>query len=171
MNAVIFYIWIIINTVALIAAIYLFYHYTRLIYRRVNAFVAIIFVFLSLNFLGRNVQNNQKTNKIQLNTNTQSLEAEKFENIVVQDTYLSKIYLSVSYKQEYRTQTTVPLTVESYQSGLLFGRFWEQSHISLQKTSNTEFSYIITGTYDWRLLGISIFKQSKSFNGKINLNE
>jgi hypothetical protein len=125
-------------------------------------------LFLSFTINPKN--DNANSNKIKTwNFNAPDNSYKNIQSAVqinIDKTTMSNYILGVSYEKENATQNTIPINAYSYTTGFGDGTNWLPTSITLSKTSdNNKMKYQVNGIIKWKLLGIKIYSQQKSFNG------
>lgn len=179
-NSIFYLLWILINAATLIGAIYLFIHYTRLINKRIGTFPALIFIVAiigNINSVSSTSPSEHKTVVLNSADNTgystelkNIVRTEKLKNVTLAENKLVELKLAIHYRYDSTKKSIIPLNAYTTRSGFVGGINWELDNISVHKTANNTYSYYVHGLYDWRILGLKIYTQSKSFEGKITLD-
>lgn len=170
-NSIVYFLWMLINATVLFGSIYLFFRYTRLINKRVGTIPAVLFVVFSLSFISSiSPENNAMKDKtIIFNTTDSHAYTPKLKAITIDENMLSKILFLIDYQYDTTKTALIPLRAYTSQSGFIGGIQWVQNDIQINKTSANTISYQVTGQYSWRILGMNIYTQDKSYNGDIEL--
>ena len=88
------------------------------------------------------------------------------ETIILEDNMTMKINLSVVYSN--KNEALIPTQATSYLTGIVSGYDWKLESIdTTEKIDEEEKDFIAIGILKWKLFGITIYSQEKSFKGKI----
>ena len=168
-------LWALINIGIFIFFILTCIRATKLIREKFGLFAAIIFVFGLLSFVSApNTNNNENRN--QLNPSHTRFNADesiemysgKFVTVPLERNLVSSYGLVISYGISKEEHLNIPVTASSHTLGLVSGTKWIPASITVNQTDdNKKFRYQVIGTVEWRLLGYTIYSQSKSFKGTV----
>lgn len=86
------------------------------------------------------------------------------ETIVLEENIAMNINLSVFYSND--NGVFVPIHATSYLSGLVSGYDWKMETINRIGNIEEEKDFIASGILEWKLFGITIYSQEKSYKGK-----
>ena len=160
-------IWGILNAAIFIAFILICFQAVRFIREKFGLFACVIFAFGLLSFISKPKDADSEYKKFDLNnkvTKVPNVTSGHNKSIVIEDDLTSKMNLSVSYTEKEL------LTAQSIREGFISGTNWHPISIILNKsTGENQYVYSVYGTLEWRILGITIYSQSKKFEGKIEL--
>lgn len=147
---------------------------TKLVKEKIGLFAAIIFVLGLLSFLGQPAKDNYNratnSNKIDsfIFTSEDNLNrnASFSVSINLENNWISKKNLGIKYGNNKGGQINIPISAYSTRSGFISGTIWRPISINVNRTNdNNKFRYDVIGMVDWKLLGVTIYTQSKRFNG------
>jgi hypothetical protein len=92
-------------------------------------------------------------------------------NITMDKTFISRYNLDIFYRKN-KQELNVPVSASSSISGFFSGTYWIPESISVTKTKdNNKFQYCVTGLVDWKLFGSTIYTQSKTYKGAIQIKK
>ena len=90
----------------------------------------------------------------------------KLQQVLLEDNLTFDINMLVKYfidQNEY-----IPIESNSFLTGLVSGYVWEFNSIDTNKYGpNKNSEYIANGILKWNLFGITVYRESKTFNGTI----
>lgn len=87
-------------------------------------------------------------------------------NIDLEKTLISTYNLSIQYGQNKTTKLNVPITASSSTAGFISGTKWRPISIIVnQRADNKTLEYQVYGTLEWKLLGATVYNQSKMYTG------
>lgn len=170
-NSYLYFLWILINAITIIGAFYLFIHYTSLINKRIGTFPALIFIvaiFGSISSVSNTITTKNKS--IEFNSADNNAYSTELKNVILAQNKLVTLNLAIHYQNDSTKNTVLPLEAYTVRSGFVGGVNWELDNIFVHKIENNTYSYYVNGLCDWRILGLKIYTQSLSFEGKINLD-
>ena len=82
---------------------------------------------------------------------------------------ISKKYLRIKYAKDKQGQLNIPISAYSSTTGFIFGTNWNPISMIVTRTDdNNKFQYHVDGIFCWKLLGATIYTQSKKFNGIVS---
>ena len=169
-NSFIYLVWIILNIIACWSLIYLFFYYTKLIYKRTNTFVAIIFILLIFNFLnGISPSKLTNNNTIILNNSLPNAYNPIYKHYILEENTFSKMDISLKYQFDTTQVNTIPLYVYTSHTGFISGVKWIQNDIQINKLSNQTYHYSVSGYYNWDILGFNILTFHKYYTGDLTI--
>lgn len=94
--------------------------------------------------------------------------ATSFINIEIEKNWMSKKHLGVNYGKDIHGLISIPISAYSTNTGFVSGTVWKPISIKVTRTGdNNKFQYFIVGVVDWKLLGATIYTQSKEFAGDV----
>lgn len=160
-------IWGILNIAIFIAFIVICFQALKFIREKMGLFACVIFALGLLSFTSKPKDNNSEFKQFDLNNKTAKVANSnngRNQRIVIDDNLTSKMSLSVNYTAKEL------LNAQSSREGFISGTNWYPISIILNKSNGeNQYVYSVYGTLEWRLLGITIYSQSKKFEGKIEL--
>jgi len=170
----IYLLWGLINVGLFIFFIVVCFKATKLIRENVGLFASIIFVFGLLSFIGQS--NNDSDNK-ELNSN--QIKSWKFNSedslnnaesffldIDLEKNLVSEFNLGIKYVRIKESLENMPISANSSMTGFVSGTSWKPKSIIVKRTNtNDRFNYFVAGVVEWKLLGMTVYLQSKDYKG------
>lgn len=108
----------------------------------------------------------KNSNRITINEDYNKNSNSKIKQVVIEDNLTFDINLLVKYlidQNEY-----IPIESNSFLTGLVSGYVWEFNSINMNNyNSNKKPEFIANGVLKWNLFGITVYSESKTFNGTI----
>jgi hypothetical protein len=167
-------IWGLINIALFLFFIFICFQAIILVKDKLGIFAALLFVFGTLSFVGFSNNDNQShepyANRIKhwdftpqdsIVQNTMN-----YIHIDIEKTLISKYNLGIQYGQEKSSKLNAPITASSATEGLVSGTYWRPISIIVNQTKdNKKFEYTVLGKIEWKLLGATVYSQSKIFKG------
>lgn len=138
---------------------------------------AIFFVFVILSLYGRgNNSGETQSNSIQSKFGNFALEENLgkslHQSVVIdlEETIFSKYQLTIQYGKDKELKNNLPVSAWSYVSGFEGGTQWTPVNIIINHTNDDqEFEYEVTGILNWKLLGMDVLDQAKTWKGTVAL--
>ncbi|MEJ7911920.1 MAG: hypothetical protein WKF70_02110 [Chitinophagaceae bacterium] len=167
-------LWGLINLALVIFFIGLCLGATKLIKERFGIFACIVFVFGLLSFAGGSNDNNDYDDHESLKLRKWNFTPEQrvsqntpvFQYTNLEETLFSKYLLGISYATMKTDQSIVPISASSLTTGLTMGTVWKPISIDINSTrNNSQLEYVVNGVLKWKLLGATIYTQSKEYKG------
>jgi hypothetical protein len=171
-------LWGLLNISLFLFFITICFKGTKLIREKLGLLASIIFVFGLLSFMGNttNPENqnpeNNKTRKWEF-TPVEKITSNttQFFTIELEKTLISKYELDILYGQDQASKTIVPINAYSLTSGFVSGTNWKPLMIRVDTTEkNGKLLYWVEGVVEWKLLGSTIYSQSKNYKGSVEVN-
>lgn len=168
-------LWAILNTGLFVFFIVICFRATKLLREKAGLFVSIVFVFGLFSFV---CNFNEKTTlpKNQINssqfTPRDNLEINSFfhTKVTLKNNLISKHNLSISYGKSKERHSYVPINAYSHTEGFISGTNWIPHHIEVSPTGvSTQFEYSVNATTEWKLLGLTVFSNSRDYSGFVNI--
>lgn len=169
-------LWGILNIAVFIFFVIIFFRAIRLIREHFGLFAAIIFVLGLFAFMRSSEKDrtNEPGNNIPIRTFTfVSIDSVHIPltnsiRVILEKTPISKYMLFIHYGIDRRTQITMPVHASSYATGITSGLDWRPVAVVVNRTSESgKFSYQVDGTLEWNLLNLTLYSQSKSYEGDV----
>ena len=92
-------------------------------------------------------------------------------NITLERTFISRYNLDIFYRKN-KQELNIPVSASSSTTGFISGTSWTPESINVTKTKdNNTFQYSVTGLVDWKLLGSTIYTQSKTYKGAVQIKK
>jgi hypothetical protein len=173
----IYLIWGLLNIVIIVYFLVICIKATRFLRQKIGLFAAIFFVVGLLLLLGQPTKDSYssglKSNDTKvwdfapgdsLNSNATFL-----LNVELEENLISKKRLLIKHGKDIQGQHNIPISAYSLTTGFISGTTWKPTSISVSRTNdNNKFQYFVVGIVDWKLLGVTIYTQSKRFNGIVS---
>jgi hypothetical protein len=148
----------------------------KLARNHVGGFATIIFVFGLLSFVGGSKSDSNLAKFSQIKTFNFALEdtleqnSGKFSHLILENHWVTKYDLGLNYGKETTSQNNTPISAYSGMTGLVMGTNWKPLNINILKTTeNNKFRYVVYGIVEWKLLGATLYTQSKVYQGIVPL--
>jgi hypothetical protein len=147
---------------------------TKLIREKYGMFASVVFVFGLLSFAEQpnNGIDNKEPNSNQVKTwkfaSADSLNRNATFLIAIQleKTLVSTYQLGIRYGKDKQGQVNIPISADSWMTGFISGTHWKPSSIIVNRTdNNNNFEYFVEGIVEWKLLGATVYSQSKEYKG------
>jgi hypothetical protein len=167
------FIWAILNVCLAIAFLVVCYKGTKLLKNEIGLWAALIFVLglLSLmNVFNKDVIQYKQNEKVLKKgfSSSDNIIAGTFKNryLILEKNLVSDFNLSFEYGQAKISKLNTPIDADIRINGTTNGIRWKPMMFLINETdSNTKFSYDIYGLLEWKLMGITLYTQHKSFKG------
>ena len=116
----------------------------------------------NINFYNQESSNNSTKSKFSGNSFHQDVSLEK--------KLTSEIWLNIYFGEE--KNDLVIISANCMKSGLVSGTKWNVHSIQVDKPKNTNYcNYFVSGSVDWRIMGLNLYSESKIFEGKVILKK
>jgi hypothetical protein len=166
-------LWGLINIGLFLFFIILCFQATKLVRERVGMFAAFVFVIGLLSFVGHSEKDDNNEKRTSDNRKWKFVSEDSVEasisrplSIDLEDNLVSTKNLSVSYGKSKSQQRNTPIDAYSSTEGFVSGTKWKPVLISVTPTAdNTRFQYVVVGVVEWKLLALTIYSQSKTYEG------
>lgn len=171
----IYLIWGLLNIGLIIYFLIICMKVIKLVREKMGLFVAIIFVLMSLSFIGN-------ANKDSISKRANSNQAKTWENtsedslsrhiltsqrIEMENNFVTSYFLDVFYGKDCR-KNIVPTSAYTSNTGFVAGTKWIPLSIEIKDTNEkNKYNYSVTGVVEWNLLGTTFYSQQKKFKGSI----
>ncbi len=167
-------IWGILNGFLLIYFLIICFKSVRIVKEKLGVFASLIFVVGLLSFITKPDKKNLADKNIDVLNQTNPKKAFNgnsfFREIILEDNLTSEIGLSVLVGEN--EPNLIILNANCYRSGFISGTNWNVENIKIDNEKNKKYcTYLITGIMEWKILGITIYSEHKSFNGNALLKE
>lgn len=166
---IIYILWALFNIGLFVYFIFICLQGLKLIRENIGLFAAIIFVLGILSFKNYNDNINPQPNqhkKWQFATKDNlNINETNHLNVVLENTVMSSYVLHIYYGKD-RDQINIPTSAYSSTSGFIVGTIWKPEVVDVQvAANNTKFKYWVSGVVDWKLFGLTLFSQPKTYKG------
>ncbi len=169
----IFLLWAILNIGLFLFFIFICFRATRLIREKLGLISSIIFVFGLLSFVGGSNSDTQKLGeRFKFNFNKDKPRQVENTNIVtttLDKNLIFKRVLLIQYSWANDSSSVVPVSAYSVMAGFVAGHRWQTSYVSAN-AEGTRIRYAVFGSIEWKLLGMTVYTQSKNYTGFIYTN-
>ncbi|WP_138992143.1 hypothetical protein [Larkinella sp. C7] len=169
-------IWTLLNVALTVYFIVLCFQAARLLKERVGLYAAVIFTFGLLSIAANSgkkrvgFSKNQDVKKRTYVPRDSIIPGSlKFAHARIDKTWISRIELTVSYGVKKSSNQPVPVEANSVWWGSITGYHWKPVSISVHATTGQEYAYTVVSILQWKLLGISLYSQPKTYEGSIEL--
>jgi hypothetical protein len=171
-------IWALINIGLFITFIIISFKATKIIREKWGIAAAIVFVFGLLSFIGQPNSNNDNSEPNSNKTNIwkfASLDSlDKGSNAYtimdLENTLVSKFSLGIQHGKDMQLKKTIPTSANTHINGFISGTSWEPTSIIINPTNdNQKFTFEVDGKLNWKLLGLTVYSQSKNWKGNVLL--
>jgi hypothetical protein len=167
-------IWGLLNIALFIYFISICFKATRFIRERMGTLASIIFVLGLLSFSSRSLKNdeNKEPNTNQYKkwkfTPQDSLSGVSSTDVRLEKTMVLNYNLSITYGTDKRSNSCIPISACSFNTGFISGISWKPIIIKVDTTPViNKLRYFVDGTVDWTLLGLTLYSQPKEYNGTL----
>jgi hypothetical protein len=168
-------LWGTLNIAILIYFLIICFKVTKIVRENLGIFATLIFVFGLMSFIGNQKEENTENKIFNLQYETEKSEHNKFDGNtylrekILENNLMTDIHISISFGENSIEKKL--LTSYVYRNGFVSGTDWKTSNINVSKLDNNNYQYNVTGTIDWKILGIKFYTELKEFNGEIELNK
>jgi hypothetical protein len=172
----IYLLWALLNIGFFIFFIFICFNATKLIKEKFGIFTAIVFVLGILSSGGRhdfdkdNMEPNSNHPRTWKFNSSDSLDKRlnNFQNIELEKNLISKYNLLIDYGKDKQMKNNIPISANTNRTGFVSGTSWEPISINVNTSDdNQKFEYEVIGTIKWNLLGMTIYYQSKHWEGNV----
>jgi hypothetical protein len=166
-------IWGILNFSILIYFIIICFNAVKVIRENLGGIAALVLVLGLLSFKMNSKNENDKIKTFDLQNISQKIEPENFKGNThfnekkLEGNLLTDFHMLIKYGED--NNEIKLLTAYVDRIGIEMGTEWKPSTVFLNKVHNNLYEYHISGSIDWKILGIRFYTQSKEFDGKIEL--
>lgn len=169
-------IWGLLNLGLLIYFVIICLKLAKLVRNHIGVLATIVFVFGLLSFVvgsksdtNAATYNQTKTFKFALEDSLEQ-NSGKFSHVILENNFVTKYDLFLNSGKEITSQKNTPISAYSGTTGLVMGTKWKPLNINILKTTdNNKFRYIVYGIVEWKLLGATLYTQSKVYQGIVPL--
>ncbi|WP_445908606.1 hypothetical protein [Yeosuana sp.] len=162
-------IWSIINGIILLYFLYLiigFISKGKKIFKTQFKIISIFIMFIGIVQIISASDSEKNPNRISITENYNSKNKSLLKQVMLEDNWTFDINMLVKYsidENEY-----IPIESNSFLTGLVSGYVWEFKSIDTNNLNpNGKAEFIANGTLKWNLFGITVYSESKTFNGTI----
>lgn len=167
-------IWGILNIGILVYFIIICFKAAKIIRENLGGWATLVFVLGLLSFMGKKEEDNSfKSFNLQEEKKDvvpKSSEYSRSKEILLEDNLATKIRAQIMYGKDGTEKKLLEGTAS--RDGFVSGTYWKPSHFDVSKLDNKDnYEYDVIGSMEWKILGITLYTESKQFNGKIKLNQ
>jgi hypothetical protein len=165
-------LWTLLNIVLFIYFLVFCLKMTTLIKEKFGRFASLIFVFGLLSFVSNSGDKDDENHQVKKWTFKlpNEVESSNYSYIIIEKYSIASIDLGVLYGTEKSSRNIVAIEANSSLTGLMGGHKWEPEIISVTNSSvKNSLSYTVLGSLKWKLLGVTIYTQSKRLSGSISI--
>lgn len=169
-------IWGILNIGILIYFILICCKATKIIRENIGGIAALVFVLGLLSFMGKPHDENGSSQTFDLQKENKVNEPNSLNRFVnskeipIEENLTTKIAVTLLYTENKTEKKLVKAMV--HRDGFICGTYWKASHINISKEDrDPNYEYHLSGTIDWKILGIKLYTQMKECKGIIKLNK
>jgi hypothetical protein len=138
-------------------------------YRLVSLGVSIVFVVLIVSyFSGRNTSARKSIVNFQTTVLLPGVAYPKPLYTQLDDLQTLTIQQIITLTPN-RQSDSVQVSSSSYLTGFVAGFKWSPTHALVDALANRKLRYVTSGVLEWKLLGLTVYKQPKQFNGRLTL--
>ncbi|WP_298140815.1 hypothetical protein [Flavobacterium sp.] len=166
-------LWGILNIAILVYFIIICFKVIKIVRENLGGIATLIFVLGLMSFIAKaNVENN-KIKTFEIKDESKIIGEEKInghiftEDIILEKKIVTTIGATITFK-EYDQQVRI-INLYTMMNGFISGIDWKASNVAITKNKDNSYHYQITGTKDWRVLGIRIYTQLKEYKGTFKL--
>ena len=169
-------IWTLLNSAIAVYFIILCFQAARLLKERVGLYAVVIFTLGLLSFAANS---GKKSDSFSENPEVKKWTFVPRDSVVpgglqfaharIDKTWISEIGLTVLYGAKKSSNQIVPVEATSVWSGFVSGYDWKPTSISVHATTGQEYAYTVIGILQWKLLGIPLYSQPKTYEGFLEL--
>jgi hypothetical protein len=161
-------IWGSLNIGIFIYFLYICLKSAKNLHEKLGGFASLIFIFGLLAYMPN--PNDENTNNKTFNS---SNEIEKFSG----DSYIIEKKLLESITSEIKLIIKLGenkngeklLTAQTSRNGFISGINWNVKNIIVEKSpTENKYFYNVYGLFEWNLLGLKLYSESKNFKGELN---
>jgi hypothetical protein len=167
-------LWALLNIGLFLFFIVLCFRATKLLREKTGIVAAIVFVIGLLSFMGNagadddNKEPHSNQVKTWYFTSADSLDRNSTALLQVDfdRTLISKYCILIRYAKDKPLKNEFPISASTWVKGLVSGTSWNPIFISVAPIADSgRFNYLIEGTVEWKLLGMTIYTQIKEWKG------
>jgi len=162
-------IWSIINLIIVLYFFYLIIGFIGKGKQMFNSQFKVVSIFVMLIGIVQIISaanSEEKTNRITISNNYNKKNNSKVEKVKLEDNLTFDINMLVKYSIE--QNELIPIESNSFLTGFVSGYDWEFKSIETNNYKPNEKSeFTANGILKWNLFGITVYSESKEFNGII----
>lgn len=171
-------IWGILNAIVFIYFFVVCIKSVKIVRDGLGGLAGLVLVIGLLSFISKDDSKNLAEKNIDFYNNESSNNSSKRKftgNSFSQDVSLEKnltsnISLDIFFGEE--NNDLVIISANCMKSGLISGTKWNVHSIHVDKPKNKNYcNYFVSGSVDWRIMGLKLYTESKIFEGKVILKK
>ena len=167
-------IWGILNGFLIIYFIIICFKSVKIIKEKIGILASFVFVIGLLSFISKPNEKNLADKNIDIINKTNPKKAFNgnsfLREINLENNLTSDIALSILVGEN--ATELIILNANCYRSGFISGTNWNVENIDLDKEKNKSFcTYRVSGFMEWKILGITIYSEGKTFTGNALLKK
>ncbi|MCW3789778.1 hypothetical protein [Plebeiibacterium sediminum] len=166
-------IWGLLNIGLIIYFLWISFRAVKLVKERFGLFAAIVFVLGLLAFANTSKDGSTKMQEwTSTSNNINDCNETFFVNAELEENLVSTKLLSIHAGNKKQGNDNVALSANTLINGFTSGINWEVISIAMNETTdNNQLDYMVIGVVNWKLLGITIYKQPKTFKGVVSIEK
>ncbi len=170
--------WLLLNIGIGIYFLLICFKATKLVREKIGLIATLVFVFGLLSFIGnaKHENDNKEPNAKQIRTckfsNNDSLDNNDTHlmKIDLEKNSISTYQLGIKYGKTFQNKLNIPISAYSNSEGFGSSTKWTPNLIILNRTNyNNKFEYNVSGIVEWKLLGFTIYTESKNYKGLVSV--
>ena len=162
-------IWSIINGIIVLYFLYLIVGFItkgKKIFKPQFKFVSIFIMVIGIVQIISASNSGKNSNRISITENYDRKNNSEIKQVKLEDNWTFDINMLVKYSIEQNEY--IPIESNSYLTGIVSGYMWEFKSIDTNNLNmNGKAEFIANGILKWNLFGITVYSESKTFNGTI----
>ncbi|NRD22374.1 hypothetical protein HNV10_03920 [Winogradskyella litoriviva] len=162
-------LWSIINLIIVFYFLYLIVGFIRKGKRIFNPKFKVVSIFVMVIGIVQVISaanSYKKTNRITITNNNNKKNNSKVEKVTLEDNLTFDINMLVKYSFE--QNELIPIESNSFLTGFVSGYDWKFTSIKTNNYKpNGKAEFTANGILKWNLFGITVYNESKTFNGTI----
>jgi hypothetical protein len=162
-------IWSIINVIIVLYFFYLIIGFIakgKKIFKPQFKVISIFIMVIGIVQIISASDSDKNSNRISITEDYSRKNNSEIKQVVLEDNWTFDINMLVKYSIE--QDQYIPIESNSFLTGLVSGYNWEFYSINTNNLNpNGEAEFIANGILKWNLFGITVYSESKTFNGTI----
>ena len=162
-------IWSIINGIIVLYFFYLiivFISKGKKIFKPQFKIVSIFVMVIGIVQIISASDSEKNSNRISITENYDRKSNSEIKQVKLEDNWTFNISMLVKYSIEQNEY--IPIESNSFMTGLVSGYVWEFNSIDTNNLNpNGKAKFVANGILKWNLFGITVYSESKTFNGTI----
>jgi len=167
-------IWGILNIIIFIYFIIICFKSVKIIKEKIGVLAALVFVLGILSFASKQNDKNLADKNIDFLNQTNPKKAFNgnsfFQEVKLEDNLSSKIRLSILVGE--KGNELIILNANCSREGFVSGANWNVENIDIDKQKDKNYcNYFVSGFMEWKILGITLYSERKTFMGNAILKK